>query len=71
MVSVSVSMSVSKSVCIVVRVQPGSLQHPLAHSAVLSAFPFKYHPPARHAHHPPTPGEIAPPPDEVTYANKP
>ena len=45
MVSVSVSMSVSKSICIVVRVQPGSLQHPLAHSAALSAFPFKYHPP--------------------------
>lgn len=70
MVSVSVSMSVSKSVCIVVRVQPGSLQHPLAHSAALSAFPFKYQTPGQ-CSPPPTPGEIAPPPDEVTYANKP
>lgn len=42
-------------------------QHPLPHSAALSAFPFKYHPPTAP---PQTPGEIVPPPDEVTHANE-
>lgn len=64
-VSVSVSMSVSRSVCIRVRVQPSRLQSPLPHSAALSAFPLNTTPIP-----PPTPGEVVPPPDEVTHANE-
>lgn len=66
-VSVSMSMSVSRSVCIRVRVQPRSLQYPLPHSAALSAFPLNTTPLVLL---PPTPGEIVPPPDEVTHANE-
>lgn len=68
-VSVSVSMSVSRSACIGarVRVQPRGLQYPLPHSAALSAFPLNTTPMPSS---PPTPGEIVPPPDEVTHANE-